>query len=219
MENGEFYKRLFFDWYSEIAHHIPSMDGDVVEVGSGDGELKKVIPDCITSDIIEGNDRVFSAENMPFKNGSLKAILMINVLHHLRYTMTFYTEAIRCLKTGGRVIMIEPTNTLWSHFIYSCFHYEPFNVNGNLSNTISYPNNASTWITFRRDYECIFSREYPELKLLIYRNHTPLSYILSGGKRLNSRIPAFVYPIIRLMEKPFSFMGLFTTVVLEKIDK
>ena len=86
----------------------------LVELGSGGGFIKEVIGNTITSDIMEvaGIDKVFCATEMPFADESVDAFFMIDVLHHINDTRSFFREALRCLKPGGKVVMIEPANTL-----------------------------------------------------------------------------------------------------------
>lgn len=86
------------------------------------------MPGVITSDVLKlpNVDKVFSVCNMPFANESVDAFTMIDVLHHVAEPRAFFKEALRCLKVGGNIIMIEPANTLWSRFIYTNFHHELF---------------------------------------------------------------------------------------------
>jgi SAM-dependent methyltransferase len=82
--------------------------------------LKEIYPSVITSDIMPLSvcDMQFSAHEMPFENNSLKAIFMLNVLHHIPDNEQFLQEAQRTLQKGGFIYMIEPANTFFSRFIY-----------------------------------------------------------------------------------------------------
>lgn len=44
---------------------------------------------------------VFDAHQLPFKDGSLAFISMLNVFHHLTDSAQFLAEAARCLAPGG----------------------------------------------------------------------------------------------------------------------
>ena len=47
-----FLSRLYDDWYRLIATQIPqTLEGSILELGSGAGHLKKFIPDLITSEL------------------------------------------------------------------------------------------------------------------------------------------------------------------------
>ena len=115
-----------YHFFAEQLRSVPS--GPRVEIGSGGGFIQEIIPETITSEVIcvPHVDLVFSALAMPFKTDSLAAIMMINVFHHLQDAAQFLREVSRCLVPGGKVLMIEPANTLWSRFVYSNFHHEPF---------------------------------------------------------------------------------------------
>jgi len=126
-----FLKKLYADFYREFLKAVPDPQGKVlVELGSGGGFIKEVIGNVITSDILElpNVDKVFSAVEMPFECDSVDAFFMIDVLHHISDPRAFFGEAVRCLKAGGKVVMIEPANTPWSRFIYKNFHHEAFDT-------------------------------------------------------------------------------------------
>jgi len=121
VEKKPFLKKIYKKWYSQILANLPSIDGSVLELGTGAGFLKEYVPDLITSDIIQikGNDVTCNALELPFTNDSLRAIVMLNVLHHIPEPDVFFQEGSRCLKKGGTLIMIEPWVSAWSRFIYS----------------------------------------------------------------------------------------------------
>ncbi|MCJ7730006.1 MAG: class I SAM-dependent methyltransferase, partial [Sedimentisphaerales bacterium] len=198
----------------------------LVELGSGGGFIKEIIANVITSDILNLSnvDRVFSSSQMPFVDGSVDAFFMFDVLHHIADSRAFFREALRCLRVCGKVVMIEPANTLWSRFIYKNFHHEQFDPAGKWglegSGPLSQGNGAIPWIIFRRD-RVIFEREFPSLRIVSMRNHTPLRYLLSGGLTLRQLVPSFTYPFVRAVEYLLSplnnWLGMFQTIELEKI--
>lgn len=160
--------------------------GKKIEIGSGGGFIKEVIPSTITSDVmkLKNCDMAFSAENMPFKNNSISCFYLMNVFHHIKNPKKALAEFQRCLKKGGKVVMVEPHNSLWSRFIYNNFHHENFNTKagwkieggGHLSNA----NGALPWIIFVRDRNK-FEKLFPNLIIKYLLPHTPLMYLLSGG--------------------------------------
>ena len=68
------------------------MDFNIVEIGSGAGFIKKIIPNTVTSEIIslEGIDMQLDATNLNFDNNSLDAILLLNVFHHISEPEKFF---------------------------------------------------------------------------------------------------------------------------------
>ena len=151
---------------------------------------------------------------------------MIDVLHHIAEPAAFFAEACRCLKANGKIVMIEPANTCWARFIYKNFHHEPFETDGKWgvdhSGPLSKANGAIPWIIFSRDRK-IFETEFPALKIIKIRNHTPFRYLISGGLSLRQLIPSFMYPVVKAMEfllTPVNgLIGMFQTIELQKIDR
>jgi len=223
-----FLKKLYIDFYMQFREAVPGHEKSVlVELGSGGGFIKEVIGNVITSDILElpNVDRVFSAVDMPFERGSVDAFFMFDVLHHMTDARAFFKEAVRCLKSSGRIVMIEPANTWWSRFIYKNFHHEVFDTQAQWEleeiGPVSHGNGAIPWIIFARDRE-IFEDEFPSLRIVRIRNHTPLRYLLSGGLTLRQLVPSFTYPVIKAVEYLLSpandIFGMFQTIELEKTD-
>src|SRR5579859_5972941 len=125
IENKYILKEIYKKFYLEFKNtKVPK--GKILELGSGGGFLKKVLPNIITSDVVkgEGIDKVFFGEKMPFRNNSLSAIFMLNVFHHIKNPAKALFEMERCLKKGGKIVMVEPYNSFWSRFIYTNFHNE-----------------------------------------------------------------------------------------------
>jgi len=234
IQKKPFLKKLYIDFYKQFEKAVTNPEDKVlVELGSGGGFIKEVISNVITSDVLElpNVDKVFSALDMPFEEASVDAFFMYDVLHHIADPRAFFKEALRCLKVGGRVVMIEPANTLWSRFIYKNFHHEAFdaqvpewgyrgqdpeigcgcaardelrNPNRNRSwRRLSGANGALAWIIFWRDRK-IFESEFSSLRIVRMRNHTPLRYLLSGGLTLRQLVPSFSYPAVKAIEYALS---------------
>jgi SAM-dependent methyltransferase len=208
-----------------------SLEGKSLEIGSGAGFIKKVIPDVLTSeylDIPNVDIPHCSALKLPFEEGELSAIFLLDVLHHIPDLDAFFNEAIRVIKPGGVVAMVEPANSLFGQFIYRCFHHEAFDPTvsnwqlpsggGPLSNA----NGALPWIVFVRDrkrFEECFSR----LRIELLMPFGPLLYPLSGGVgRATQFLPGCWLSGVRFMEfllSPFAqWLGLFYRIILRKCD-
>ena len=228
IKKKSFLRKLYTDFYKQFREMVSDPEKKVlVELGSGGGFIKELIPNVITSDILElpNVDKVFSALDMPFGDTSIDAFFMFDVLHHLAEPKAFFAEAIRCLKGSGKIVMIEPANTLWSRFIYKNFHHELFNTQAKWTaagtEPLSNGNGAIPWIIFSRDRK-IFENEFPSLKIVRICNHTPLRYLLSGGLTFRQLMPAFSYPLIKAIEYALSpinnLLGMFQTIELERIN-
>lgn len=224
-----FLKRIYLKWYNEIYENV-TFDSDTIhlELGSGGGFLKDVFPHVLTSDLLDLPyvDKKINAESLPFHTNTISSISMLNVFHHIPRPYLFLAEAQRVLVKGGRIIMIEPANTPFSRFIYKNFHHELFDVKGSreiqAGAPLSNSNQALPYIYFLRDVK-EFDAEFSKLRITKYRNHTPFLYILSGGVSRTAMVPAFSFSFFNLIEKIFSpfnnFTGLFSTIVIQKVDE
>ncbi len=187
-----------------------------------------MLPKIITSDILRlpTNDMTFSALNIPFIADSLSGLFMVDTFHHVPDSMKFLFEANRVLKERGKLIMVEPANSLWGRFIYTRFHHEPFEPKGNWQVTDSGPlsnaNIALPWIVFVRD-KAIFERNFPDLVIEEITFHTPLRYILSGGVSFKQLVPDFSYPFFRKFDAFLSFLSkelsMFMTIKIKNSSK
>lgn len=219
-----FLKRLYQDFYFEIKHLTKSKK-PIIELGSGGGFIKEVIPGVTTSDVIRGPsiDKVFSAAKMPFKRNSIGAFVLLNVFHHIKNPECALSEMEKCLKIGGKIIMIEPYNSLWGRFIYQHFHHEKFDPYANWKisekGRLSGANGALPWIIFIRD-NSKFSQKFPTLTIRDINIHTPLRYLISGGLSHPSLLPKSFYPLLKILElalSPFnSYLGMFATIEVQK---
>ena len=220
-----FLRNLYTDFYKTFKKSIGPNAGKMIELGSGGGFIKEIIPCVITSDIIKvpSVDMSFSAEQMPFETGSADAFFMIDVLHHIKKPKVFFAESQRCLKKGGKIVMIEPANTLWGRFIYKNFHHELFDSRAgwemDKTGPLSDANGALAWIIFQRDRK-IFESEFKDLRVMNINFHTPFRYLLSGGLTYRQLVPSFMYGFVKFTENclsPFNkWLGMFETIVLEK---
>lgn len=225
-----FLRRHYEEMYAVFRAHaaeLAAFPGIILELGSGAGFLKELLPEVVTSDVFAfpGIDRVVQADALPFKPGELKAVFMLNVLHHLPRPADFLREADRCLADGGRVVMIEPCRTWFSRILYKYFHPEPFDDsaadwNPRPAGRLTGSNQAIPWLIFHRD-RGLFERLFPRLRIRSIARHSVLGYPLSGGLSMRSLAPSSAYPAISALDRGLSWIGpgifpIFETIVLEK---
>ena len=202
-----FLRQIYEEWYGLIAAAIPSNGRPALEIGSGAGFMSEYVDDLITSDILElpSVSRVVDAGvGLPFDDQSLRAIAMVNTLHHLPDVEVFLGEAVRCLEPGGVITVIEPWNTPWSRFVYGHLHHEPFDPQASswqfeTSGPLSGANGALPWIVFVRDADRL-GRLFPELAVTGIRPIMPLRYLLSGGVSMRALVPDFSFAPLRFLE-------------------
>ena len=224
-----FLRRLYADWYEMIKRSLSySFTGPIVELGSGGGFLNDVVPNLITSDVfmLSHIDLVLNGQELPFRENTLQGIILIDVFHHIARVKKFLVEAIRCLKPGGVVVMVEPWSSRWSRLIYRKFHHEPFDLKTEkweftCGGPLSMSNHALPWIVFERD-RLILEAEFPQLQLVSVIPHTPFRYILSGGVSYRSFMPAYLFGMWsrfeKLLEPCMKSLAMFATITLVRTD-
>ena len=100
--------------------------GRWIEIGSGPGLARELIPELELSDVVQApwHAHQLAAESLPFGDGQVGALVLFDVLHHLRSPAAFLTEATRVLAPGGRVVLCEPYVSPLSFPVYRFLHEE-----------------------------------------------------------------------------------------------
>ena len=207
IESKPFLRRIYRDWYETLAADLPAGAGRVLELGSGAGFFREIVPDAICSEIFAcpGIDVVLDGQRTPLADQSLRAIVMTDVFHHLPRAREFFREATRVVRPDGVIAMIEPWVGRWSKFVYRTLHHEPFRPDAKewefpSSGPLSGANGALPWIVFERD-RAVFDREFPQWRIARVEPFMPLRYLLSGGVSMRSLMPGFMYKPVAAIEK------------------
>lgn len=133
-KNSEYWNRkpllkiLYGDFYRLISQQLSNLlDPKIVELGSGLGNVKEVIPDCLRTDLFPNPwiDQIENAYKLSFADESVSDLLLTDVFHHLKYPGTALQEFYRVLRKGGRVIMLEPHVSALGLLVYGALHQEP----------------------------------------------------------------------------------------------
>jgi len=168
--------------------------GLAIEIGGAGYPIKSDKFIVFTSDVRPDPHLAIQAgaENLPFTDSSIDALLLKDSLHHVPDPIGFFREALRVLRPGGVVTCVEPYWGPFAQVLYRCFHPEPFDNTrdswGFHATEPSDSNQAFLQILLRRDRE-IFLETFKHLAII---EHGPLlgpSYALSGGLAHRSFIP------------------------------
>lgn len=206
-------RSAFNTFYKDMINLCDSnfdIDGIEVELGSGAGFFKKERPGLITSDVRKSRniDMELNAVNMNLPDSSVRSIYMINVFHHLPSVTSFFNEALRVLKPGGGIILVEPHIGFFSAWLHSRLHQnEYFNPDetdwdGGNTGAMSGANQAKAYIVFERDREK-YEKLFGERLKIVYSGYelNALRYLLSGGLNFRSLLPGFLGPMLSVLEK------------------
>src|SRR5437764_10439364 len=203
-------KNLLF-WYRELYRdqfkHLPNpAKHSILEVGSGTSPLKQLLPNGVTSDVLDLDyfDLVFDCHDIDkldaIKDESLDVIMLTNVLHHLKSPIAFLNRAANKLKPGGKVIATEPFFSQLSTLIFTYLHHEPVDLRiaepelENVHGPLASANIALPWLIFyrRRDWLERLNENYDVYRLSV-RPFSALSYMMTGGISRKVPIPGLLY--------------------------
>jgi SAM-dependent methyltransferase len=217
-------------FYRLIESHLSDLpDGRVVELGSGIGNIKGFIPNCLTTDMFPTpwSEQVENAYLLSFSNESVSNLIMVDVFHHLQYPGTALNEFYRVLKPGGKVLMIEPTISALGFLVFGFFHPEGVKVNHNiewtaplgadLKNPDYYTSQGNATQIFLRD---TFRENLKDWRQMQITRLSAISYLASGGYTMPQLASLKAMPFLKASERLFDLLpALFATRMLVVLTK
>ena len=227
IQEKPFLKRIYLEWYEQLAAAVSSTPGSVLELGTGAGFLRDQLSGILTSDVFHhaGIDVVLDGSVLPIADESLGAIVMVDVFHHIPSPRLFFAEAARCVRPGGSIVMIEPWVTPWSRLVYGKFHHEPFETDAvqwefPSTGPLSGANGALPWIVFERDRKR-FEQEFPGWRIHRIEIQMPFRYLVSGGLSMRNLVPGWTFTAWRVLERALQplmpSLGMFALISLRRI--
>jgi SAM-dependent methyltransferase len=205
-------RRLYREWHELVAARLAAVPGATVELGAGIGSFKEVVPTAVATDIepTPWADAVVNAERLPYSDGSLANLVLVDVFHHLARPARFLDEAVRVLAPGGRVVLLEPYCSPVSTFAYRHFHHEeidltrpPFGDDASLDTSPLSANEARPTLAFFRNTNELGER-WPQLELVERRRLALFLYALSGGFSRRQLVPVRAYRPLAALERLLS---------------
>lgn len=158
-----------------------------MEIGSGLGFARLSGHCWLHSDLVnsESLDLRTCAEQLPFKDGSLDALILKDTWHHISDIERFLEEAHRVLRVGGSIAVFDPYWGLLARFVYRFLHQERWDSripNWSFDSTDPWDSNqALTYIMLRRDRQDFDDRWGSQFAVTEYRRHIGPSFLISGG--------------------------------------
>lgn len=223
-------QKLYAGFYRLIAQNLSNLpDAKIVELGSGLGNIREVIPHCLRTDLFPNPwiDQIENAYKLSFADESISDLILTDVFHHLKYPGTALKEFVRVLRKGGRVILLEPYMSMLGLLIYGIPHDEPIAITKKIE-----WESPEDWSPEEIDYYAaqgnatrifIGSRFRPKLvtwqKIETIR-FSAIAYAASGGFSKPQLYPTSMFPLIRKLEKLLDvFPVLFATRLLVILEK
>jgi SAM-dependent methyltransferase len=208
-QNKDLIKIIYNNYYKKIKENIYTSNKKILELGSGGGNIKKVIQNCITSDQFKNQniDRIENIYKINFKKNSVSNIILIDVFHHLRFPNLALNEIHRVLIKYGRMIMIEPPMGLIPRIIYKIFHYEPngFNLKIDWNNIPKkIPSLNKYFAAQSMPWRAFFLKELnlrSKYKIKLIKPFSDFAFLLSGGYSYKAFYPKFLYSLIKVIDK------------------
>jgi len=209
-QNKKLIKIIYNNYYKKIKKNIYiSNNRKILELGSGGGNIKKVIKKCITSDQFKNKniDRIENIYKINFKKNSISNIILIDVFHHLQFPGLALKEIHRVLIKNGRIIMVEPAMGCIPRIVYKIFHYEPngFNLKINWNHIPKkIPSLNQYFAAQSMPWRAFFLKELnlrSRYKIKLIKPFSDFAFLLSGGYSYKAFYPKFLYSLIKLIDK------------------
>ena len=220
-------RALYETAFNSITDYLPADTNTLVEVGAGDGSSRTFLPKSFLTDIAfhQKLDATCKSHEMPFKSGSVDALVLKDSLHHLPDVELFLNEANRVLRVGGRIVMFDPYWGLLAKFVYKYLHQEPFDERSDSwsfeSKTPWDSNQALSYLLLRRD-RARFERQYPFFEIREHKVLVGPSFLLSGGVSrrtvVSGRFLKFLLKWELRQSERFNFLRFFHVFSLTKIS-
>lgn len=202
-------KRLYRAMHEKIAQELSPVEGTIVELGSGIGNIKEVIPGCLRTDLFPNPwlDRTENAYALSFADSAVSNLILFDVFHHLRYPGTALGEFSRVLTGSGRVLIFEPCLSLLGHLVYGVFHHEPIGRADEIEWTA-----PAGWSPDKLDYYAAqgnashiflggrFADQLHDWRIVAVKRYSEISYVASGGYSKPQLYPDRAYGAMRALE-------------------
>jgi len=210
-QNKPLLRLIYSRFYERIVALLdPKIPGQIVEIGSGVGNLNTHLPQAISTDLFPNPwlDVVCDGYELPFVNGSLSHLILFDVFHHLRAPNAFFRESRRVLTEKGRLILYEPYISWSSFLIYVFLHHEPVALRAtiNFAQTLPRPRDYyaaqgnATRLFFRRE-----KSDWPSDWSLVHAEaFAGFSYLFSGGFNKPALYPARWLPRLERLDRALS---------------
>ena len=197
-------RAVYHEWFGRLLEQVGGLV-PVVEIGAGPGFFKEFAPHLISTDLlpIPWVDISCDAGSLPFRTGSVGALVMVDTLHHLPAPVVFIGEAIRVLRPAGRLAVLEPWLTPLSYLMYRFLHHEECRLGVDLTNPFdglrkrAFDGNAAIPSALVKH---VSTHRYP-LSLIRAEIFVALPYLLTFGFKRSRPMPGGLIAVAKALER------------------
>ncbi len=207
-------RRAYRDFHRRIAAHIDRrLPGRIVELGSGIGNIRDVIPGVVRTDLFPNPwiDQVENVYRLTFAGGELSHLIMFDVFHHLRYPRTALRECRRVLRPDGRLIIFDPYVSVAGRLVYGPLHHEPIGFGDAIVPDAppAFSPDADDYYAAQGNATRVFwYGEHPEIlegwEVIARERIGGWPYALTGGYSKPQLYPGFMYGAMALLDQAIS---------------
>jgi hypothetical protein len=180
---------IYRDFHRLLAAHLALLPGETVEIGSGIGNIREVIPDCVRTDLFPNPwiDRCEDVYDLRIAKSSAANIILFDVFHHLEFPLDALDQCHRALCDGGRLIIFDHAMSV-AGLVFSKFcHHEregflkPYRLRGARKGSSGYyADHANADRILRRRFDELLASDWKQIALLRF---PAMRWVLSGGYR------------------------------------
>lgn len=202
-------REVYREFHELIAKNLCDLDGETVELGSGIGNIKEVIPHCVRTDLFHNPwiDRQENAYALSMSDNSVANLILFDVFHHLEFPMNAMQEFHRVLKPGGRLLVFDHamsiTGWLFSRFVHheKAGFLKPCHLQiadrETIQNAGYYADHANTYRILEKGFVDLLKDEWQWIRIL---KLPALKWLASGGYRGPSLVLKFTRMPIQILD-------------------
>lgn len=213
INNLRYLLRKRYEWMNEFIRNYDI----VVEIGAGAGLSKYFInhKSLITTEVspYPWIDLCIDALSLPFRVETIDVLICVNVIHHLATPIKFLSDAHRCLKSGGYLLLLEPNPSLlllmalrimqhegWS---FDCAIFDPTACANDPADPWS-GNNAISRLLFGN--KRLFAKSLPGYEIVRDAFSECLLFPLSGGVTAKTKTVELPNSVLKVVDRVDSFL-------------
>lgn len=195
-------KRVLHGVYREfhrlLAKNLATVPGETLELGSGIGNIRETIPNCVRTDLFKNPwiDRCEDAYRLSMPDKSVANLILFDVFHHLEFPIAALHECHRVLVPGGRLLVFDHAMSVSGFLVSKFAHHErggfakPYSIANSpptaVKNLAYYADHANAHRILVCRFDDLLGEDWRRIRVI---RIPALKWLLSGGYRGPSILP------------------------------